>query len=187
MCGRYLFFDEKNQKIRRLIQIAESTLDPIVFATVSLHEVTPGSHAFAGIYDRPNGKFHSVIMKWGMPLKNRLVINARQETFRDSPFFNQSRPCVLLCCGYYEWSRDHRKYYFSLKDDAMYLAGLYHPYEKENVYTILTENATGEQALIHPRQPIVLSYEKAQEWCASPLSFPVHDFSIQNRLQSLSE
>ena len=186
MCGRYLFYDEKNQKIRRLIQIAETVLDPVVFSSVSLHDVYPSAHAFSGIYDPRASSFHSTIMKWGMTLKQKDVINARSETFRTSPFFAETKPCVLLCSGYYEWSKEHQKYYFSLEHDAMYLAGLYTFDGKENVYTILTEEACGKQAEIHPRQPIVLNEKNAQEWCAD-IRFPVHEHSIAERLQTKSE
>lgn len=186
MCGRYLFYDDKNEKIRRLIALAEAVLDPVTFSSLALHEVFPKNHALISVYDEKRDKYHAEVMQWGWHYTGRMVINARSETFLTSRYFRDAKPCAVLCCGYYEWSEDHRKYYFSRAGEALYLAGLYHREQDADVYTILTEEATGRQAEIHHRQPLVLSYEKAQAWCHD-IRVPVHAYSLQERSCTLSE
>jgi putative SOS response-associated peptidase YedK len=122
-------------------------------------------------------------MKWGWPLGAKLVINTRVETYQTSKFYRDALPCAVLCSGYYEWSKDHHKYYFSLADEAMYLASLYHMENNVPVFTIMTEPAVGRQLEIHNRQPIVLPYEKAQAWCASR-NIPVQSYSLPDRICS---
>lgn len=178
MCGRYLYFDGHNPIIAKFIDTAKEKLPEKTFAKISLFEVFPDAYVFAGIYD---DHFHSRIMRWGLHMNKKLVINARCETIRQSLFFKDTKPCVLLCSGYYEWSKQPKeKYYFSLGEEPMYLAGVYRKEEGELRFAILTEEATGNYALIHNRQPVVLSKENAQAWCRET-ALPVHDYSIHER------
>lgn len=180
MCGRYLFFDGKNRKIHQLIEQAEKKLPPETFSSLSLHEVFPKDYVFTGIYDEKNHRFRSAVMQWGFALKAKTVVNARIETFRMSSFYADTKPCVILCSGYYEWSKEKTKYLFTRRDESMYLAGLYHFENHHPVFVILTEEAVGSCAEIHHREPIVLTYEKAQAWCQD-ITMPVQSFSIHER------
>ena len=50
MCGRYLFFDEQNQKLRELIELARQKLPKKQFEELSFADVYPSAKALAGIY-----------------------------------------------------------------------------------------------------------------------------------------
>ena len=178
MCGRYLYFDGHNQRIAKFIDTAKAKLDKEMFDKVSLFEVFPDAYVFAGIYD---DHYHSTIMKWSLHMNKKLVINARAETYRQSPFFADTKPCVLLCSGYYEWSKQPKeKYYFSLGEEPMYLAAIYRKEQDELHFAILTEQAVGDCALIHHREPIVLTKENAQAYCRET-AYPVQSCSIHER------
>lgn len=180
MCGRYLYFDGHNPVIADFIATAKDKLPAETFEQISLFEVFPDAKVFAGIYD---DHFHSLIMRWGLKLNRKSVINARVETVKTSPFFAGALPCVLLCSGYYEWSKETKeKYYFSLSnDEPMYLAGVYRKEEGELRFAVLTEEAIGNCALVHHRQPIVLTKENAQAYCRDS-ALPVQSYSIHERM-----
>lgn len=180
MCGRYLYFDGHNPIIAGFIDTAKEKLSREVFNQISLFEIFPSANVFAGIYD---DRFHSIIMRWGLHLNKKLVINARSESYKQSAFFHDTKPCVLLCSGYYEWSKmPKEKYYFSLADEKpMYLAGIYRKEQEEFRFAILTEEASGNCALIHHREPVVLTKEKAQAYCKE-VTLPVQNYSIHERV-----
>ena len=74
--------------------------------------------------------------------------------------------CLIPACGYYEWAKDPRqKYYFSTPEPPVWLCGLYRRSEGKLQFVITTEAATMPQAMIHNRQPILLTKEKAAEAC----------------------
>ena len=169
MCGRYVFYDEKNRRIADLIDKARARYGEEEFSRISMNEVCPGSTAFAGIYI-PSRNMHVLRpMKWGYPrASGSPVINARSETAFSSRFFAGSIPCVLPASSYYEWSKEtHARYAFRTADECMYLGGLARQFADGWHFVILTEEAKGEARTIHDRQPLVFSYEDAKKWCAS--------------------
>lgn len=180
MCGRYLYFDGRSEKIRGFLKTAEKRLPAEVFARISIFEVFPGSEVFAGIFD--GRAFRSVIMQWGMPMQKKTVINARSETLMQSPFFRNTSPCALLCSGYYEWSAERYRFYFTLPEgQPMYLAGVWRKENDVMRFVILTEPAHAGCRAVHPRQPVVLSEKNAQAWCRT-MALPVLDHSIRDRI-----
>lgn len=181
MCGRYLYYDGKNETIREYLARARRILGDETFARISVFDVFPGCEIFAGIHDERG--YRSVIMKWGLRMQKKTVINARCETLMRSSFFRDTKPCVLMCSGYYEWSSSpRRRFLFSLADEKpMYLAGVYRMEKDGPRFVILTEPAENECAEIHPREPVVLSYENAQTWCRT-MAMPVQSASIHERI-----
>ena len=182
MCGRYVFYDEMNQRVQRLIETARSRYTEQEFETISLTEVFPGSRAFAGIFIPSAGQFVTRVMRWGYPAAKKTVINARSETAFSSPFFAGSIPCVLPASYYYEWSKEPRiRYAFRIADACMYLGGIARQIDGEWHFVILTEEAQGEQREIHTRQPLVFTYENAKKWCASQHPTSLYPCSVQKR------
>ena len=178
MCGRYLFYDDKNETLKRLIEAAREKLPAARFAQVSLYEVFPGQSAFAGIYD-PRRGFRTEVMQWGYPsASGRGVINARSETAFSASFFAGSGRCAVPACGYYEWSASpRRKYYFTTKNPPVYLAGLCKPFSSGSHFVILTQEASGEQRRIHTRMPLVLDAAAAHDWCRGAALTSILPFS----------
>ncbi len=180
MCGRYIFYDEENIDILNLIRKAADLLPAELFAQIPLGEVFPGSLCFAGCLDRQ--KLHTEVMRWGIKgFKGGTVINARSESCFSSPFFRDMTPCALPASGYYEWSREKKKYLFRIPDHTMYLAGLYRQEDGEKHFVILTEQAEGPRAEIHDRQPVIFERSKAKAWCSSLEPMHLLEYSIQNR------
>ncbi|MEE3487038.1 MAG: SOS response-associated peptidase family protein [Bulleidia sp.] len=161
MCGRYLFFDEKNEALRDLIDAAREKMQKEDFEQISLFEVFPGQRAFA--IASAKEKMKLVPMLWGYQGKS-LVINARSETAFSSPFFAGSGRCVIPCSGYYEWSKQKRKYYFSV-DGTAYLGALYRREADGYHFVILTEDACKPMNTIHPRMPVLFTKQDAVKWC----------------------
>lgn len=166
MCGRYLFSDGTNPTMERWIAQAKQQLSEEAFRELSFHEVFP-SHKVLIIMAGEDHKARLLPALWGYPgREGKLIINARSETAFDSFFFRGSLPCVIPATGYYEWSRDpKKKYYFTVNEKPMYLAGLCRKEEDGMHMVILTEAAVLEQAEIHDRQPVILSSLDIPEYC----------------------
>lgn len=108
------------------------------------------------------------------------LINARSETAAEKPAFSdawESRPCLVLSSGYYEWQdgprpsqpyRVHRE-----GDPAFAMAGLWQEWDRNGTtlqtVTILTTAANDALASIHDRMPVVLSREDERTWLDGPL------------------
>ncbi len=183
MCGRYLFYDDKNEDIKELMEAAEKNLPGKEFEELSFFEVFPDQKILAEIYDPRKGIFIHTVMRWGYTGKSKLIINARSETANDSAFFSGSHRAVIPACGYYEWSKTpRRKYYFTASNTPLYLACLCRR-EKDGLRAvILTEEAKEPQKLIHDRQPVVFSLESARRWCAGEDYKRMLAASLENRI-----
>lgn len=167
MCGRYLFFDDRNEKIRELIEAAEEQLPEKEFRELSFFEVFPDQKILAGIYDHRKEKFITAVMTWGYRAGRKLIINARSETAETSAFFSGSHRAVIPACGYYEWSKNPRqKYYFTAEKRPIYLACLCRREQDGLRAVILTEDAGEPESRIHDRQPVLFTLEDSRRWCA---------------------
>ena len=183
MCGRYVFYDERNQKLKEFIELANLKLPPETVSKVSLFDVVPSEKAFAGVC--VNGQHVTRIMQWGFPLNRKLVINARCETVFQSPFFAGARPCVLPCTGYYEWSVKPRiKYLITTEYSPFYLAGICRIIDGGPHFVILTQDAVSSQKDIHPREPVIFDYDHARKWCASDDPASLLIYSEKKRILS---
>lgn len=97
---------------------------------------------------------------WGYRYHERLLINARYESYKNS-IFAKFLPCAILASGYYEWNQLHEKYYF-YHEQKKYLAGIY----QDDEVLILTQPANNH---IHHRMPILLTYQQAMTYCQSKI------------------
>ncbi|MGH8905476.1 MAG: SOS response-associated peptidase [Egibacteraceae bacterium] len=127
-----------------------------------------------------------VTFRWGLVpfwAKDRKAasrhINARAETVAEKPAFAESfrrRRCLIPADGFYEWQRHpdgSRIPYFIHRSDGepMALAGLWASWrdpEQEGARlltcTILTTEATGGIADLHPRTPVALPHSAWGDW-----------------------
>lgn len=185
MCGRYLFFDGKDTKIKQWIQLAQKSMKQEQYEKISLFDVHPGEYALTGYWNETKQETRITIMQWGFKMQNKLVINARSETCFESSFFKDALPCVLPADSYYEWSKNpHVKYAFATSSKPMYLAGIFHKEDGNFHFVILTEEAGYPQSEIHNRQPVIFTYEDAKKWCACkhPTSLLHNSISERNIL-----
>ena len=111
------------------------------------------------------------------PSTKYAMFNARSETAATSPAFREpyrKRRCVVPVSGFYEWSRqNNRKLPYLLKphdQPGLLLAGLWDRWRNPDTdevlesFTVLTVPASPAMALIHNRQPLMLSVEEARAW-----------------------
>jgi putative SOS response-associated peptidase YedK len=187
MCGRYIFYDEKNAQLKEMIAQAKEKLPQKTFSEISLFEVFPRQKAFAAVFDKTKDQSVIKVMQWGFDHGGKIVINARSETCFTSSFFSDAVPCVLPASSYFEWTKKHQKYKFRTRHETIYLGGVAREEENGWHFVILTEEATGRQAEIHTRQPLVFNYEDAKKWCASKHPTSLFAYSIQERSCEKSE
>lgn len=179
MCGRYIYYDGKNQRLKKLIETARNQLDEQKFRQISLGDVFPGDHAFVGMADQ-NG-LHTHVLQWGYASKHGLVINARSETVFTTRFFAGGIPCAAIASAYYEWSSEHERYRFFIPGKTLYLASIAHREKDGMHYAVLTEEAAGKCRNIHSRQPVIFDYESAEQWCLSKNPGALLKNSLHNR------
>ena len=119
-------------------------------------------------------------MRWGMipswsnSFESKYAtFNARIETVDEKPTFRnawkQSQRCLIPMAGYYEWSGakgGKTPFYITDRDTGgMVVAGLYESWGDDHLScTILTMPANDQLVHIHPRMPIMLTPESADNW-----------------------
>ena len=131
-----------------------------------------------------SGEPELVPMRWWLtphwskaPSTRYAMFNARSETAAKSPAFREpyrKRRCVVPVSGFYEWTRqNNQKLPYLLKPHegpGLLLAGLWdrwqNPETEEELesITVLTVASSPAMALIHKRQPLMLSIEDARSW-----------------------
>lgn len=152
MCGRYLFRDDYDASIDEFLE----TLSPSDKQDLSLKEVFPSQKT---IVINQNNDFQ--VMRWGYEkedIKN-LVINARSETAKDSPFFADDlklRRCIIQAKGFFEWNSDKEKNFVKpTQDDYFYMAAVYSDEENPH-FAIITTASQDDFAALHHRIPLMI-------------------------------
>lgn len=183
MCGRYRFLNGANPRFEEWIQKTKEKMPPKQFEQLSFEDIFPSSFAFVGFLDPKDIRLKTKLMKWGFQNRNSLVINARSETCFTSPFYEGCIPCTVPASGYYEWTKEKEKYFFTI-DQEMYLAGVARIENNEWHFVILTEEAVGNQRLIHTREPVVFHRDDAKKWNLSKDPTSLLSCSIKERTQT---
>jgi len=108
------------------------------------------------------------VMRWGFPLKSRLIINARSETVTSRKMFRDSifrRRCIIPAGSFYEWDTRKNKVSFMNKDkSSLYMGGFYNLYENEKRFVILTTKAGESAGKVHERIPLLLRKTELANW-----------------------
>ena len=173
MCGRYLFFDGHNPRIKALLRQLEKTTEDWQRDALSLGEVFPSQKSPVCLLDARQQPSLTV-MRWGMPRfqGSGLIINARSETASQKPLFRESaklRRCLIPASWYYEWERRAGgKVKYALRSGRggiVYLGGLY-TLGKDGAprFTVLTRDAAPGIEFIHNRMPVIVPPEKRDAW-----------------------
>jgi len=165
MCGRYTGYVDDSDELKTIYTIARSGLYGKELKT---GEIFP-TDIVPLLYDR-GGFMTSGAAVWGFPSPKGkgVIINARAETAASKPAFAEcfmNRRCVVPTTGYFEWSKDKSKYYFTRPKRAMlYLAGLYNIYEDVVRFVILTTTANESVSSVHDRMPVILGDKELGRW-----------------------
>lgn len=99
-----------------------------------------------------------------------LLINARSETAHTSPMFApllRTSRVLVPATAFYEWSPQKKPHLFGREDKRMmYMAGLAFPGAEEvPQFVILTRDAVGNPAEVHPRMPVIFdTLELKKAW-----------------------
>jgi len=108
-----------------------------------------------------NGESLIIIDKiWGYDICEKLVYNARSETFQSKQSFKDNMPCGVLVAGFYEGGQ-----LFTSIDNVLYMAGLC----KNQSFVVLTQDSKDTKiSSYYHRAPILLDLKTTLPvWLAS--------------------
>jgi len=135
------------------------------------------------------GRRHFSLMRWGFvpawtkdPAAMPLLFNARGETIAQKAAFRAAtrhRRCLVPASAFYEWRRDGSKstpFMIERADGGLMLfAGIWETYASSNgseidTVAIVTTDANGTLAALHPRMPVIIAADDAELWldCTQP-------------------
>lgn len=170
MCGRY-YIDIDAGELQDIVNAAKTGTIPEDMTLKTDGEIFPTN--VVPVMTAPG-----VVkpMQWGFASfdsKSRPIINARSETVFDRKMFSgpmQKGRCLIPCSGYFEWQTEGRvktKHFFHLPGKGtMYLAGCWRQEKGKPLptFVILTRDAAGHLADIHPRMPVIIPRDLADVW-----------------------
>lgn len=167
MCGVFYVDDDTMREIEKVVR----KIDKKLATTGDVHPSQP-----ALILRADHGEMVSEVLKWGYEAygKKKPIFNARSETVQERPMFRydfEERRCLIPAVKFYEWKQDgtkqKEKYEFFTTEKILYLAGIYHKDPEGDRFTILTREAEGCMAGIHPRMPLILYEKDLGKWLFS--------------------
>ncbi len=165
MCARYVFSDETEREIRRLVRSMDPRID-----WSRKGEVRPNDHAVI-LTGRENGPAAGW-MPWGFPFRRQLLINARSETALEKPMFAQGvrqNRCLIPAAAFFEWNRRKEKVTFRSQDrPVLYMAGFYRNFDGQDRFIILTRQASEIMLPVHDRMPLILPEDRMRDWLYDP-------------------
>lgn len=175
MCGRSSLHDDPTNILERF------SLPPVLPGFEPLYNIAPTQLQWSILRDG-NGAAEARQLKWGLvpswatdPSIGNRMVNARAESLTEKPSFRESlqtRRCVILADGYYEWKsvgKTKVPMYFRLADGRAFgLAGLWDRWESGDksleTCTVITTNAGARSAAVHHRMPVLLVDDAATRW-----------------------
>ena len=180
MCGRFTItvdLEDLREYLQETYGIDELSDD----IKVPRYNVAPSQHVLAILFD--GKKYRAGLIKWGFVPhyakhedQNFQIINAKSETLLQKNAFKdafQSKRCVILADGFYEWLRENEKKQpmrILMKDEKIFpMAGLWSSHidkEGNKIYTatILTTEANVLVRNVHERMPVIFDQTSEQKW-----------------------
>lgn len=184
MCGRYELYEEiRDERLDAFIRQATHLSARLCASMKTSGEIRPTDVApvlAPSAIRRAVGAFP---MQWGFrhPTKGMLVFNTRSETADEKDLFCTSideRRCLIPASRYFEWHKTDtgakERFAFRAEHGApLYLAGLYIRRNEQRVpcFSILTRDAAPNIRAIHPRMPVLVPYDRAEEWLSRDTDF----------------
>lgn len=165
MCGRYTGFIDESQELLDIYTAARSLYPDVNFRS---GEIFPTNTV--PLLTAKNGILSPIPATWGFPgfRGKEVIINARAETAAEKYTFADSlrcRRCIVPTTGYYEWSKEKKKFLFRLpEENILFLAGLYKEYADGVRFVILTTAANPTVADVHHRMPVILGRDHVELW-----------------------
>lgn len=162
MCGRYFVDDGMERELKNAFQSVD-----ISKFQAKAGDVCPIDLAFILTGTK---EICLTQMRWGFRKKDQkdLLINARVETVKEKPMFNESmryNRCVIPASGFYEWNKIGEKASFRPPHrKILFMAGIWQKVEDENQFTILTTAPNVSVAPVHDRMPLVLDKNEVSQW-----------------------
>lgn len=147
MCGRYFVDDGMERELKNAFQSVD-----ISKFQAKAGDVCPTDLAFILTGTK---EICLTQMRWGFRKKDQkdLLINARVETVKEKPMFNESmryNRCVIPASGFYEWNKIGEKASFRPPHrKILFMAGIWQKVEDENQFTILTTAPNVSVAPVH--------------------------------------
>ena len=102
--------------------------------------------------------------KWANKPLN--IINARYETLHIKPSFKNSKKCLVIADGWYEWQNINNKkkpFYHFISNNIFYMAGIYNEFG----CAIVTKNSENNIKHIHHRQPLIIDKQNIYNWLSN--------------------
>ena len=160
MCGRYALYDTSKSEFKIPHNLVGKN-----------YNVTPSAMVLVVVENN-----ECKLMPWTFkaPWAEKLnIINARSETLDSKIIFKNSKRCIFIANGYFEWLRQDKAkipYYHTFKDQMMYFGGIFN----DRGACIVTRKSYLMDVNVHHRQPVILRYDDFTRWLASE-----HDYNCE--------
>ena len=148
MCGRFTLFSKENIKSKFNVNIKPNfNISPNQLVTII------------------NEKRQIVQLKWGIKPEwfKGILINARYETLEKKKTFKDTKRCIFLADGYFEWKKDRGKkipFYHFIDDKLLFFGGVY----DSTGCCVVTRESFAYLSSIHHRQPFFLQESQIDSW-----------------------
>ncbi|MCI1891480.1 SOS response-associated peptidase [Schleiferilactobacillus perolens] len=180
MCGRFYVDVRHNKRLRQLADTLAAHDMP-----VKTGEVFPTDHA--GVILRHDDRMAMGSVVWGFPgfKAKQLIINARSETVMikemfKAPFLRER--CVFPMSGFFEWSKDKEKNYFTDPHGKILLVGGFLAHFPAGTRSIiLTTTPNDAVAKVHDRMPLLIPHKELKNWLFND------DFAVKQLREEMDE
>ena len=157
MCGRFTLHNSNKVKEKIGFEIAPN------------YNIVP-SNLILILIPEPIFLYWGLTPEWSNKPMN--LINARIETLKEKPAFKNSKPCIIVSDGWFEWKKSNTvekmPFYIHNNNKIIYFAGIYN----NKSCSIVTKEANPNLSNIHHRQPLILSKKERRTW--------INEFEIKN-------
>ena len=163
MCGQMTLHDEPS-----LLELLEThfAIEEATFHDLPRYNIAPKQPIWTIIDD--GTKYRVGQIPWGMMVQTKeksfFNLNAKKESLETFYFFKnlyQTKRCLIVLDGYYEWQDqgDYKQpFYIHQKDyETMLVAGLYHKDDEGFHVTLMTQEPIDAIKHIHHRMPVILT------------------------------
>jgi putative SOS response-associated peptidase YedK len=174
MCGRFT----NRYTWAELVRLYRLTGSPPVSNFPPRYNIAPTQNSF--VVRLKDGNRELADLRWGLvpfwadDLKiGSRMINAQSETCATKPAFRrafESRRCLVVADGFYEWPTRQTPRLITLKDTEPFsFAGLWESWRpkegnKVETFTILTTTSSEFMVEIHNRMPVMLAQDAWSTW-----------------------
>lgn len=168
MCGRFTLATPNWDMIRAVFELLDERDDDVGPWRPRYNIAPTDAHPIACVVD---GKRRLTRARWGLPGRDKQIINARGETLAERPRFRDalnSRRCVVPADGFFEWQSGQPWWYAARDHGPLFFAGLWEEGPDAPRFLIVTTAANDVVAPVHDRMPALLTPSCIGEWLKRP-------------------